>query len=64
VHELIDAFGIDNALLRAPIAEDDYVAAYDSFVSPAATRRRSGAFPVESLDVPRAAPVDGDEGCG
>jgi acyl-CoA oxidase len=55
VLELIDAFGIDNALLRVPIAEDDYVAAYDSFVAPTASKHDSGAFPVESADVARGA---------
>jgi acyl-CoA oxidase len=55
VHELIDAFGIDNALLRAPSAEDDYLAAYDAFVAPPAPRHDSGAFPLASAEEPRAA---------
>lgn len=50
VLELVAAFGIDNTLLRAPIAEDDYVAAYDSFVAAPATRRRSGAFAIDTAD--------------
>jgi hypothetical protein len=36
---LADAFGFDNAVLRAPIAEDDYVRAYDPW--PAESERAS-----------------------
>jgi len=52
VHDLVEAFGIDNTLLRVPIAEDDYVAAYDALVAPMVTRAKSGAF---SLDLPEDA---------
>ena len=37
--ELTEAFGFDNAVLRAPIAEDDYVRAYDPW--PADSERAS-----------------------
>jgi hypothetical protein len=54
VLELIAAFGIDNTLLRAPIAQDDYLAAYDVFVAPAAPQHDSGAFPLESASATEA----------
>jgi acyl-CoA oxidase len=51
VPELVNAFGFDDILLRAPIAEDDYRAANDS---PLAAEHKSGAFPIEGA---RAAEV-------
>jgi acyl-CoA oxidase len=44
-HSLVNAFGIDNKLLRVPIAEDDYVAAYHAFVQAAGpVLSESGTF--------------------
>jgi acyl-CoA oxidase len=48
--ELVNAFGIDNTLLRAPIAEDDYLAAYDALVTTPTTRYKSGAFGVGGVE--------------
>jgi len=47
VFELVNAFGCDDTLLRAPVARTDSVAAHHSFVTPIATERKSGAFPVK-----------------
>jgi acyl-CoA oxidase len=43
--ELVDAFGIDNTLLRAPIAEDDYIAAYHAFAKGEVGGPTSGTYP-------------------
>jgi acyl-CoA oxidase len=49
VFELVNAFGIDDTLLREPQAQRDTMACHDSLAAPIVSERKSGAFPVEGL---------------
>ena len=51
VESLVAAFGLDNRVLRAPIAEDDYVATYHALSdTPDTSLRGSGTYRVASAD--------------